>query len=436
MLGRIWGKKKEEPKKKARKKEEPKKKARKKDATKKKAQKKDTLKNEESKVEEHSIEEVEETKKRTKDVPIEKKSIKTKSGRLLQIIDTKIKYKYTIKDLFEIMMDLRPPASHLHISTNYRPYFRYHNKVLASDLPPLPYEEAKKLLYEYCPEDKIEELENNFNTEFCNEIPGLTKFKAKLSKENNGIGGIFKPVFSKILSIDQLKLPKVYKDIAKSEEGLIILSGPNCCGTTASIASLIKFISNTRFCKILILEKTLEYIHPTKKSLVVHKEVGTDVTSYEEGLKLALKEDTDIIVIDDISSKEVIDLAFKACNMGKLVIGGFYTTGTVKTLEHIVKIFPEEKSEEICLLLSENLKAIINQLPVKTKDVKGKKIVSEILLSNPEVKMLIKQANFYGLPRVMERSKEEGMGTFSSALKKLTEQNKITKEEAEEYTVI
>lgn len=362
------------------------------------------------------------------------KAKKTKVGKF-QIIETKLKYKYDIKSLFEIMMDLTPPVINLHISPGFPPYFRYNGELLVTDLPRLTVDESAKLLYQYCPLEKIQEFEKNYCVEFCNEIPGLSKFKANLRKENRGIGGVFKRLPSKSFSIDQLNLPRVYKDIAKNEQGLIIISGPPNSGKTTTAGALLKFISNTKACKILVLEKTIEFIHPTKKSIFIHKEVGKDVPSYKEGIKQAFLEDVDVIVTGEIEDKESIELLLKAAMSGMLVITEFYPKGAVKTLERIISLFPESDHSKIYLQLSKSLLAVISQLVLHKKSSQGKTLVSEILLANNEVKISIKEGNISQIPMIIQRGKPEGMQSLDDELDNLLKQNKLSHEMVKNYCI-
>ena len=362
------------------------------------------------------------------------KAKKTKVGRF-QIIETKLKYKYDIKSLFEIMMDLTPPVVNLHISPGFPPYFRYNGELLVTDLPPLTVEESEKLLYQYCPSEKIHEFEKNYYVEFCSEIPGLSKFRANLRKENRGIGGVFKRLPSKSFSIDQLNLPKVYKDIAKNEQGMIIISGPPNSGKTTTAGALVKFISNTRTCKILVLEKAVEFIHPTKKSIVIHKEVGKDIPSYKEGIEQALLEDVDVIVTGEIEDRESIELLLKAAMAGMLVITEFYTKGTAKTVERIISLFSESDHNKIYLQLSKSLLAVISQIIVHKKSSQGKTLVSEILLANTEVKISIKEGNILQIPMIIQRSRSEGMQSLDDELENLLKQNKISRDMVKNYCI-
>lgn len=362
------------------------------------------------------------------------KAKKTKFGKF-QIIETKLKYKYDIKSLFEIMMDLTPPVINLHISPGFPPYFRYNGELLVTDLPPLTVEESAKLLYQYCPPEKINEFEKNYSIEFCNEIPGLSKFRANLRKENRGIGGVFKRLPSKSFSIDQLNLPRVYKDIAKNEQGLIIISGPPNSGKTTTSGALVKFISNTRTCKILILDKTIEFIHPTKKSIVIHKEVGKDVPSYKQAIEQAFLEDVDVIVTGEIDDRESIELLLKAAMTGMLVITEFYPKGTAKTLERVISLFPESDHNRIYLQLSKALLAVISQLIVHKKSSQGKALVSEILLANTEVKISIKEGNIAQIPMIIQRSISEGMQSLDDELENLLKQNKLSHDMVKKYCI-
>ena len=362
------------------------------------------------------------------------KAKKTKVGKF-QIIETKLKYKYDIKSLFEIMMDLTPPVVNLHISPGFPPYFRYNGELLVTDLPPLTVEESAKLLYQYCPSDKIHEFEKNYCVEFCNEVPGLSKFRANLRKENRGIGGVFKRLPSKSFSIDQLNLPKIYKDIAKNEQGLIVISGPPNSGKTTTVGALVKFISNARTCKILVLEKVIEAIHPTKKGIVIHKEIGKDVPSCKHGIEQAFLEDVDVIVTGEIEDRESIELLLKAARAGMLVITEFYPKGTVKTLERIISLFPESEHNNICQQLSKSLLAVTSQCIVHKKSSQGKTLVSEILLANTEVRISIKEGNFSQIPMIIERSRSEGMQSLDDELENLLKENKISYDMVKNYCI-
>jgi len=211
------------------------------------------------------------------------------------------------------------------------------------------------------------------------------------------------------------------------------VTGPNSCGKTTTISALVKFISNTRHNKILVIDKPVEFIHPTKKSLIIHKEIGIDVSSYVDGIKQALTEDIDVLIIGDMGNREIISLAMEACQRGILVLGEFYTTSTVKTLENIIRLFPESEKENICMKLSEHLEAIISQVIINVKEKMTERVVSEVFLPTPETSVLMRQGNFYQIPVIMERSSDYGMQTFEGEFERLVSQNKLSRDIAKEY---
>ncbi|HPZ09926.1 MAG TPA: ATPase, T2SS/T4P/T4SS family [Candidatus Eremiobacteraeota bacterium] len=365
---------------------------------------------------------------------IKQRAKKTSVGKV-QVIETGLKYKYDLKALFEILMDLRPPAFDIHLTPGFPPYFRYNGELLSSDLPPLTIEEIEDLLCEYSTREKIQEFVENKFVEYVSEIPGLTSFRANLRRENNGVGASLRRISTNSLSIDQLNLPRVYKDIARKERGLIIISGPAKSGKTTTIAALIKFISNTRQGKILVLNRTIEFISPSKKSMVINKEVGKDISSYVEGIEQAFTDDTEVIVTGEIEGIDMMTSLFNATQRGLLVISEFYPRGCVKILERIINFFPETKKEKIYSHLSEYLEAIISQVIINKKENAGKALISEVLLSTPEVKFSIKEGQFTQLPMIIQHNKSIGMQDMDDELESLLKENKITLDMARAYSI-
>ena len=235
---------------------------------------------------------------------------------------------YKIGDLFKAMVDMK--ASELYISSESPPYFSVNGRTVKTDLDVLQEDRCRELLCQVCSEEELEDLEASGEIEFTFEVKDLSRFRINIFKQVNGLGGIFKKLPFHIRGYKNLNLPPIVSKIALYNRGIVIVTGPSCSGKSSTMASIIDLINKSRDALIMTVEKPVEFIHNNKKSIVINREIGTNVFSYKEALQAVLKEDPDVVFIGgELDSAEIAELALKTAEMGTLVFCCMHLNGSL-----------------------------------------------------------------------------------------------------------
>jgi twitching motility protein PilT len=269
-----------------------------------------------------------------------------------------------IDAFFNLMFEQK--ASDLHLSAGNNPMLRIDGELRRVDHPPLDADDLKKMLYEVAPDYKIKIFEETGDVDFGHEIPNVSRFRANFFQQKNGISAVFRQIPTKVLSFDDFDkfdapLPAVLKKFAMLHKGLVVLTGPTGSGKSTTLAALVDYANKNRRCHILTLEDPIEFVHESKGCLVQHREVGVHTKSFAAGLRGALREDPDIILIGELRDLETIELALVAASTGHLVFGTLHTPSAAKTVDRIIDVFPAEQQNKIRSTLSEALRGIVAQ---------------------------------------------------------------------------
>lgn len=335
-----------------------------------------------------------------------------------------------IDKLFKILKERK--GSDLHISVGAPPLIRTSGDLtpLSSNL--LPQAETKKLLYEMMSPFQQERFEKNMEMDFAYSLPGVGRFRANILLQNRGIGGVFRIIPEKILSVEELKSPPQILNFAKLHKGLVLCTGPTGSGKSTTLAALIDYINANRAEHIITVEDPIEFVHPNKKCLINQRELGAHTQSFAAALKSALRQDPDVILVGEMRDLETIQLAMTAAETGHLVFGTLHTSSAAKTVDRIIDVFPSGQQGQIRSMLSESLKGVMAQSLLKK--VGGGRIAAiEILIGNPAIANLIREEKTFQLNSVLQTSKSEGMQTLDMALLDLLEKKLITAETCLDY---
>ena len=333
-----------------------------------------------------------------------------------------------INGLFKQMKETG--ASDLHLSTGTPPLFRLHGEIEPTKFPPLSNEQAKSLIYEILNEDQIKELEETFDLDFAYSLPGVARFRGNILYTHRGIAAVFRIIPSKILSAEQLGLPKGIMKLTQLKKGLVLVTGPTGSGKSTTLAAMIDHINATRKEHILTVEDPLEFIHPNKMSLVNQRQVGQHTQSFATALKAALREDPDIILVGEMRDLETISLAMTAAETGHLVYGTLHTNSAAKTIDRIIDVFPKDAQEQVRAMLGESLKGVICQQLLRTADGKGRVAGLEIMVGSPAISNLIREGKTFQIPSIMQTGKGDGMQLMDQHLMSLLEKKTVTATEA------
>jgi twitching motility protein PilT len=266
--------------------------------------------------------------------------------------------------------------------------------------------------------------------DFSFEIPNLARFRVNAFNHQRGSGAVFRTIPSKILTLEELNCPAIFKDIADTPRGLCLVTGPTGSGKSTTLAAMIDYINDKEFGHILTVEDPIEFVHTSKKCLINQREVGPHTLSFNNALRSALREDPDVILVGEMRDLETIRLALTAAETGHMVFGTLHTSSAAKTIDRIIDVFPAAEKEMVRSMLSESLRAVISQTLLKTKDEQGRVAAHEIMIGTPAIRNLIREAKIPQMYSAIQTGQNVGMQTLDQNLQDLVKRNVVSANEA------
>ncbi|MBI5367258.1 MAG: type IV pilus twitching motility protein PilT [Planctomycetes bacterium] len=326
-------------------------------------------------------------------------------------------------------------GSDLHVVAGLPPKVRIHG-----NLEPLP---EKALTAELCEEMLVEilsraqrqQVKDHNDLDFAYELPGVARFRGNVFRQAHGLGGVFRLVPTKILSMRDLDLPGVLERFAQMRSGLVLITGPTGSGKSTTLASIIDAINERHERHILTIEDPIEYVHKNKRSVITQREVGRDSSSFPEALRSAARQDPDIILVGEMRDRESIGLAISLAEMGTLVFATLHTNNASKTIDRIIDVFPEEQQSQIRTMLAGTLKGVCSQLLLKRADKGGRVPANEVLLGSQGLANLIREGGTHKIPSIIESGRGEGMLLMDDSLLQRVEAKQVTPAEAYGYAL-
>jgi len=320
-------------------------------------------------------------------------------------------------------------ASDLHLSAGLPPMIRVDGDIRRVNVPEMEHKEVHSMMYDIMNDKQRKDFEEFFETDFSFEIPGLARFRVSAFNHNRGAGGVFRTIPSKILSLEELKAPKIFQNISEYPRGLVLVTGPTGSGKSTTLASMIDYKNDREYGHILTVEDPIEFVHKSKRCLVNQREVHRDTLGFNAALRSALREDPDTIMVGEMRDLETIRLALSAAETGHLVFGTLHTSSAAKTIDRIVDVFSAAEKSMVRSMLSESLKAVISQTLLK-KVGGGRVAAHEIMLGTPAIRNLIREDKVAQMYSAIQTGQSVGMQTLDQNLKSLLVQGLVTKEEA------
>nr|WP_228519809.1 MULTISPECIES: type IV pilus twitching motility protein PilT [unclassified Methylophilus] len=321
-------------------------------------------------------------------------------------------------------------ASDLHLSSGLPPMIRVHGDVRKINLPAMEQAEVRSMLYDIMNDNQRKVYEETLECDFSFEIPDLARFRVNAFNQQRGAGAVFRTIPSKVLTLDELNAPKVFKDIADTPRGIVLVTGPTGSGKSTTLAAMIDYINESQMSHVLTVEDPIEFVHTSKKSLINQREVGPHTQSFENALRSALREDPDVILVGEMRDLETIRLALTAAETGHLVFGTLHTSSAAKTIDRVVDVFPAAEKEMVRSMLSESLRAVISQTLCKTKDEQGRVAAHEIMMGTPAIRNLIRENKIAQMYSAIQTGQSMGMQTLDQNLQDLVKRNVISAAEA------
>ena len=326
-------------------------------------------------------------------------------------------------------------ASDLHMVIGRPPLLRLRGELVPLDQPVLTAESNQKMLFELLSASQQETVRKKRDLDTAYELAGVGRFRCNFLYQMRGVGAVFRIIPTKILTLEQLNLPRAIQTIANFHHGLVLVTGPTGSGKSTTLAAIIDYINDTRDAHIITIEDPLEFIHPNKRCLFTQREIGTHARSFADALLVASRENPDIILIGEMRDPETISLALTCAELGILVFGTLHTNSASKTIDRIVNSFPADQQAQTRTMLSESLKAVIAQQLLKTKDGKGRCAANEILIGSSALASMIRDGKVSQINSLIQTGTAEGMQTMDQHLMQLIKDDVITKEAAYEKAI-
>ncbi len=322
-------------------------------------------------------------------------------------------------------------ASDLHLTANMQPRMRKDGDIglLPGFEQPLSPDTIRSMLMELATAPSREKFEKTNDADFAYEIEGLARFRVNAFKDRRGVSGVLRVIPSKILTADELGLPRAVREMCSLHKGLVLVTGPTGSGKSTTLAAMIDLINGARNDHIITIEDPVEFVHHTRGCLVNQREVHVDTVSYAAALRAALREDPDIVLVGELRDLETVAIAIETAETGHLVFGTLHTTTAPSTIDRIIDQFPSDRQSQIRVMLSESLRGVVAQTLCK-KVGGGRCAALEILVCNTAVANLIREAKTFQIPSLMQTQKQIGMQTLNDALFTLVKDGAVAPDEA------
>jgi len=341
-----------------------------------------------------------------------------------------------IQEVLQLVVDRA--ASDLHLKSNQPPIVRIGGKLLRTSLPSLNKEEVQRLIFSMLTAEQRKIVEQTYELDCGVQIDGLGRFRLNVYRDRGAYAAALRVVASTIPSFEELGLPQIVRDLIKKPRGLLLVTGPTGSGKSTTLAALIDFINQNRSEHILTIEDPIEFLHQDKTCVISQRELGKDTKSFPNALRAALREDPDVILVGEMRDLETIHLALTAAETGHLVFATVHTSSAPQTIDRIIDVFPPEQQQQIRVMLSNGLIAVLSQtLLSRTSDqagesavTKGRALALEILVNSSAVANLIREAKTPQIYSTMQMGGQLGMQTLESSLANLVKNGTVALSEA------
>ena len=317
-------------------------------------------------------------------------------------------------------------ASDLHLSAGMSPMIRVHGDIRRINLPEMSAEEVGNMVTSVMNDHQRKLFQQDLEVDFSFELPNVARFRVNAFTSNRGPAAVFRTIPSDVLTLEDLRAPRIFQKIADNPRGLVLVTGPTGSGKSTTLAAMINYINETQPAHILTIEDPIEFVHQSKKALVNQRELHQHTHSFANALRSALREDPDVILVGEMRDPETIGLALTAAETGHLVFGTLHTTSAAKTIDRIIDVFPAAEKEMVRSMLSESLRAVIAQTLLKTKDGKGRVAAHEIMISTPAIRNLIRENKIAQMQSSIQTGQNFGMQTLDQCLQDLVRRNIVS----------
>jgi twitching motility protein PilT len=319
-----------------------------------------------------------------------------------------------MEDLLRLVVE--EGASDLHLSVGAPPALRINGKLVKLQLPPLTAEDTETLARAVTSDANLQRVNEEGSVDFAFSFRGQDRFRGSVYRQKGQLGMALRTIPKKMMKLDEIGLPPAVAELLHLPRGLILVTGPTGSGKTTTLASMLDVINSTTPGHIMTIEDPIEYFHPHKLGIVNQREIGVDVPGFAEGLRRALRQDPDVILVGEMRDLETMETAITAAETGHLVFSTLHTTGAARTVDRIIDAFPEDRQEQIRVQLSSNLKAVLSQLLLPRQDGHGRVAAFELMINTPAIGALIRKNETFRIPNDILTGSKYGMVSLEASL--------------------
>ena len=330
-----------------------------------------------------------------------------------------------------VLAALERRASDIHLTAGAPPHIRVRGRLHGLEgFPILAVQDTREIVYSILSDVQRQQFETLRQVDFSYSIPRTARMRVNAYVQRGAVSAAFRVIPSDIKSLEALGMPPVVREMASLPRGIVLVTGPTGSGKSTTLAALIDEINNTREDHILTIEDPIEFLHSHKRCLVNQRELGTDATGFADGLRAALREDPDVILVGEMRDLETISTALTAAETGHLVLATLHTQDAPQTVDRIIDVFPPHQQQHVRVMLSVALQGIVAQQLLPTADGSGRVPAVEILIPTPAVRNLIREGKTHQIYSAIQTGGEHGMQTMDSALGELVRAGRITRDVA------
>ena len=334
-------------------------------------------------------------------------------------------------DVSELLaFTVKNSASDLHLASGEPPMIRIHGDMTRIKMPALEERVVQGMIYDIMNDGQRKMFEEHLELDFSFSLGDIARFRVNVFKQNNGMSAVFRVIPTEVFTLEQLKCPEIFQEIAMMPRGICLVTGPTGSGKSTTLAAMMDYRNENEKGHIITIEDPIEFVHQSKSCLISQREKGPHTHSFANALRSSLREDPDVILVGEMRDLETISLALTAAETGHMVFGTLHTSSAPKTIDRIIDVFPAAEKEMVRAMLSESLRAVISQTLMKTADGAGRIAAHEIMLGTPAIRNLIRENKIPQMVSVMQTGQREGMQTLDMNLQQLVKSRKVTQQAA------
>ena len=332
-----------------------------------------------------------------------------------------------------LKMAFKLNASDIHLTVGVPPIFRVHGDLKRYGDVSVDKKLTESVAQLTIPEKMYPDFVEHGQIDYSYEVPGAARFRVNAFQQRGSVSLAFRTIPTIIPTIDDLQLPDTLKKLAETQQGLILVTGPTGSGKSTTLAAMIKYMNETMHKHIITLEDPIEYMHAHGTSIIDQREIGFDTASFTSGLRAALRQDPDVILVGEMRDLETISTAITAAETGHLVLATLHTWSAASTIDRIIDVFPHGQQSQIRVQLAGVLTSVISQRLLPTADRKGRRAATEVMINNPAIANLIRTEKVHQIPTIIQINRASGMHMMASSVRTFLDQGVISYDTAMPY---